>query len=48
VFYIACAEFFGLNNGEEYVHPHLIFTFILTADSILRWGVGHYLFKRKD
>ncbi|KAI5121554.1 hypothetical protein M0805_000735 [Coniferiporia weirii] len=29
VFYIACAEFFGLNGGEE-------------------WGVGHYLFKRKD
>lgn len=29
VFYLACAEFFGLNGGEE-------------------WGVGHYLFKRKD
>ncbi|OCB88451.1 S-adenosyl-L-methionine-dependent methyltransferase [Sanghuangporus baumii] len=29
LFYIACAEFFGLNGGEE-------------------WGVGHYLFKRKN
>ncbi|KAL5523586.1 hypothetical protein ACEPAG_7759 [Sanghuangporus baumii] len=29
LFYIACAELFGLKGGEE-------------------WGVGHYLFKRKN
>ncbi|PWN95744.1 S-adenosyl-L-methionine-dependent methyltransferase [Tilletiopsis washingtonensis] len=29
VFYLACAEFFGTNDGEE-------------------WGVGHYLFSRRD
>ncbi|GBE80719.1 S-adenosyl-L-methionine-dependent methyltransferase [Sparassis crispa] len=29
VFYMACAELFSMNDGQE-------------------WGVGHYLFKRKD
>ena len=29
VFYLACAEFFATNDGEE-------------------WGVGHYLFTKRD
>ncbi len=29
VFYLACAEFFATNDGEE-------------------WGVGHYLFTKRE
>ena len=47
---MACSELFGLNGGEEYVYIRLFFLLMTRYLPVLRfrWGVGHYLFKRKD
>jgi hypothetical protein len=45
VFYLAVAEFFGLNSGEEYVVR--LCSSRNFSPGRFRWGVGHYLFKAK-